>query len=382
MNLVGRSLPTTRGGYTLVEMIIAMVLVSVLMSSVWTIMSLYNSLLTAGRDRTTEQQLVRSLFELMHDDLAGVNVAEPTPSMMEFGDTLNDLTFVAPLPSAATNTGLQPSPFEEQPFDGRQTTEAESRVGELSLSGTSTALRLRIRTFEPPTFHTASDMDLLNELGGGSAMQQQDVGNVTEFQTVVYQMITAENGGSADSVSTVLVPGLYRIQSDTQSVDALEAGQSTAELQRQVNSIEISRQNLLLLMQAEDQLTLASEPDSRDFSNLPQADIESIPEVINCRFEYFDGSRWLSSWTADRLQGLPEAVRISLDVVSQKDLRQRDETYPLPTTDLTSAPEASASETISSHSTDDLYPQAIAARRYSRTILLTPTDAGLPGGSL
>ena len=73
LRMIGSADREKRSGYTLVEMIIAMVLVSALMSSVWTIMSLYNGLLTAGRDRTTEQQLVRSLFELVNEDIAGVN---------------------------------------------------------------------------------------------------------------------------------------------------------------------------------------------------------------------------------------------------------------------------------------------------------------------
>ncbi len=51
------SQPNTRigrhRGYTLIEMIISMVLVSALMSSVWGVMSMSNSLLTAGRAQTT-----------------------------------------------------------------------------------------------------------------------------------------------------------------------------------------------------------------------------------------------------------------------------------------------------------------------------------------
>ncbi|MEZ6129603.1 MAG: prepilin-type N-terminal cleavage/methylation domain-containing protein [Planctomycetaceae bacterium] len=372
MKIVARSTSINRGGYTLVEMIIAMVLVSALMSSVWTIMSLYNSLLTAGRDRTTEEQLVRSLFELMHDDLASVNVAEPPPSMMEFGDTLNDTTSGTLSSDAATAEALPTSPFAEQSF-----TEQRSRVGELFVSGTSTALRLRIRSFEPPDVRPASDIDLLNELGGGSAMQQQDAGNVKEFQTVVYQIIPQDSGGPDETAVAGLVSGLYRIQADTLAMDALEASQSTAELQRQVSATEVSRQNLLLLVQTENDsdTTLDIDP-QRDSNRLPQAQIESIPEVIDCRFEYFDGSRWVSSWTDDQLQGMPAAVRISLDVVSQKDLQRRNETYEPAAAELTAATEA-----VSLGSADDLYSQPIAARRYSRTILLNATAVGVPGGS-
>ena len=66
-NLTNRS---DRSGYTLVELLIAAVLVSALMSTVWGMMSMYNSLLSAGKAEVTEQQLVRSLFQMISEDLS------------------------------------------------------------------------------------------------------------------------------------------------------------------------------------------------------------------------------------------------------------------------------------------------------------------------
>ena len=45
---------TLRSAYTLAEMLIAMILVAALMSVTWAVMSMYNSLLTAGQSQTTE----------------------------------------------------------------------------------------------------------------------------------------------------------------------------------------------------------------------------------------------------------------------------------------------------------------------------------------
>ena len=91
LHLRAQSGQRRNGGYTLTEMIIAMVLVSALMSTVWGVMSLYNGLLTAGRDRTSQQQLVRSLFELINDDLTAVNADMTAPLLSEFGDTFAEL---------------------------------------------------------------------------------------------------------------------------------------------------------------------------------------------------------------------------------------------------------------------------------------------------
>ena len=59
-----------RSGYTLMEMLIAMVLVSALMASAYGILSLYNGLLTAGKEQTESQQLIRSLHGLLEDEVA------------------------------------------------------------------------------------------------------------------------------------------------------------------------------------------------------------------------------------------------------------------------------------------------------------------------
>ena len=120
-----------RSGYTLIEMIIAMVLVSALMSSVWGIMSLYNSLLTAGRNRTTQQQLVRSVFQIIEEDLGGVSRQPPDPGIASGPsavDAFPDLSTELPSPAdliAASTTG--------QP--------AAQHPAQLSLTGNATALR-------------------------------------------------------------------------------------------------------------------------------------------------------------------------------------------------------------------------------------------------
>lgn len=341
---------TTRHGYTLVEMIIAMVLVSALMSSVWTIMSLYNGLLTAGRDRTTEQQLVRSLFELVNEDLYGINTTADAPLMPEFGDTLDDF-------SAGDTSG------NSSAFPDELTT--ENTIADVSLSGTSTAIRLRIRTFQPPDFSPPSDIDLLNELGGGSIGSRQTNDAVSEFQTVIYQIVSPNRADAVNSAAVNLLPGLYRIQVDTASLSSLEAGESTAEQQRRSNSVELSRQTLTLLTQTADESARGTVPDvaRRDMS-VPQSKIDHVPEVMNCRFEYFDGTSWMSTWSSDQLQPVPAAVRVSFDVTSMREL--------LETADTSVDAVANGSSALADQSLE-VFP-VISARSYSRTILLDATS--------
>ena len=347
-------------GYTLTEMIIAMVLVSALMSTVWGVMSLYNGLLTAGRDRTSQQQLVRSLFELINEDLTAVNADATAPLLSEFGDAFAD--------SAAEEDNAFEAPSLQGPT-------RQLASGTLSVTGSATALRLQIRAFVPPDISPPSDIDLLNELGGGSASVQQASRRVSEFQTVVYQIVPWGQNDSVNSGAERLSPGLYRVQADAQSMASLEAGQSTAEQLRQASPIEISKPNLLALANPqqvsardllEEQLTTGS---------VVHGQVDTVPEVVACQFEYFDGKAWQSSWDENSTLRIPVAVRISLDVVEGKDLARLEELYPSAGTQ-----EPGAAITTEADPADESFSYSVSAKRYSRTILLDSTVSVDSGG--
>ncbi|MCA9065834.1 MAG: hypothetical protein KDA96_22355, partial [Planctomycetaceae bacterium] len=184
-----------------------------------------------------------------------------------------------------------------------------------------------------------------------------------------------------DTPGVNLSPGLYRIQVDTQAMDALELSESTAEMQRRFDATELSDRNLSLLMQVQtDRPALADpdtvEPDPESVSTqVPRAQIQTIPEVIACRFEYFDGANWLPAWTGDQAGNLPAAVRVTVDVASLSDLIRMEQLFQPVRAD------ASAEQTgLREASVDDTDPLLIPARRYSRTILLQSLSAGDQGG--
>ena len=47
-----------------------------------------------------------------------------------------------------------------------------------------------------------------------------------------------------------------------------------------------------------------------------------VPEVVDCRFRYFDGSQWSDSWDSIARQGLPVAVECTLEIVSLAEARK------------------------------------------------------------
>ena len=174
--------PLSRG-YTLAEMLIAMILVAALMSVVWGVMSMYNSLLTAGQSQTTEQQLVRSLFQIFSEDLSAVTLKSGEESLLQPGSGS-----VGEMP--ALEFGLED--FSGFPDVSAIETPGYDGPARITLRGTPTAMRLTVRRPPQQEVRTPSNIDLLNELGGGSqqldAPQEVAGVQVAEFQTVVYQL--------------------------------------------------------------------------------------------------------------------------------------------------------------------------------------------------
>ncbi|MEO2032028.1 MAG: prepilin-type N-terminal cleavage/methylation domain-containing protein, partial [Planctomycetaceae bacterium] len=74
-----------RPGYTLIEMLIAVSLMVVLLTAVWGLLSMYSTLQTTGAEATAEQQLVRSVMQLIRNDLSKVPLpaADTAPALSD-----------------------------------------------------------------------------------------------------------------------------------------------------------------------------------------------------------------------------------------------------------------------------------------------------------
>ena len=59
-------------GFTLLEILLATVLMATLLLAVWSLLNTYAALFEKGQTRTDHSQLVRSLSRQLTDDLAGL----------------------------------------------------------------------------------------------------------------------------------------------------------------------------------------------------------------------------------------------------------------------------------------------------------------------
>lgn len=382
-----------RSGYTLMEMLIASVLIASLMSAAWNLLSLYTDFLSAGRESAATQQLARSLFDIVSDDLQQVSLNDdetnPTPTEAPDFDP-------ARFDEQLANQTLEDETTEIGPvsssFDLFLQSQAEPTVpGSLELIGTSTSLLLtRLRS--PDTSHGADSLpvDALDEFSTAGLQDGSLQGSnpsVAEVATVVYQF---ERSRISDGTARSLPGGLHRVEMESQQWFA--AMQTSVDLDGGDDS-ELDRSTLEALLYGSPVDASLSESASayEAFSEngelgedspvqALQPQHEHIPEVVSCRFAYFDGAGWASRWDSRASRTLPRAVRIEFSLLSASDLQQVSEALQIGTTGQDEFDQTQTAQTFENgvgadESEFEADPfLAVNPQRFERIILLSPGD--------
>ena len=400
------------GGYTLIEMQIASVLVAALMSVVWGMMSMYNSYLTAGQSQAVEQQLIRSVVQLIENDLQSVAVTDTNPKIvpsLEFSDlSLTEMQQASfALDPFADNAALT----QEEPsvFAGLATGNTLSIPGGVSLVGNGSSVKLSIAqrmNDDRPLLNLGSPFSGTSIPAGDVAVPNTAIASETvrsiedstsvegvapeveEYQTVIWQfqapgMITGTQS---------LRAGLYRIQTESLSLQtALNQQESLLENQGPESETSVDRMTLETLLYppvaGRQELSGGNGSSERQEQQVPKFDL--VPEVVSCRFEYFNGSAWASTWNSDQQQGLPVAIRLSLRLVKTEDLEKlaaifgeaSSQSSPLDDAIDSRLPSTAASTVSQNRSTDDSPAEPLATirtRQIERVILLQPVTGPMP----
>lgn len=250
---------TPRPAFTLLEVVIAALLVAVLMAAVYQVLFIYRKMFERGETETEEIQLVRTLSQQLSDDLVGA---------------IQDPVFIDPMsrgPSGARRFGL---------------------------FGTSTELRidvLQIPAFQIAPTPTAREME--------DAREPRKL-QAPELRTVYYSYYDAI---SLDNTLPGSRVGLTRRELDFETPEELENPELT----------EFAEFSLTEQMPAE---PVAAVTAASTFDQLLDVSMDSsvtwAPEVTALRFRYFDGSRWRNSWDSLARKGLPVAVEMTVAVSS------------------------------------------------------------------
>jgi hypothetical protein len=209
---------------------------------------------------------------------------------------------------------------------------------------------------------------------------------VSEYQTIIWQfqapgMITGNQS---------LQAGLYRIQTESLSLQsALNQQDSLLEDSAAESDASVDRTTLeaLLFPPANVQAESGGATPTAEapVPNVPKFDL--IPEVVSCRFEYFSGSSWASTWSSEQ-QSLPLAIRIRMQLVNAADLEKLKLVFgdstsrdsPLDDASDNSSSTVSTSPATPTSSEDPTAdPLAtITTRKVERIILLQPVTGPMP----
>ena len=411
-----------RGGYTLIELLIAAVLSATLMTVIWGLLSMYNGWLTAGRVQSEERQLRRSLMMQLQEDLEAV-AAPDAGRQVQF------------LESAADAAGVDSEPLPEQSFEDPLALAMEPELEAidlpvwlqslglpnqtrglpgLSLQGTATLLRLVVPakltaaatdTTVPtqaapaaadPTLAAApgetavpvAPADPATDPGAELAMPTAAGPATPAFRIILWQF---RPWGSTPATS---MPDEFAFPATepagipaTMPPDPLQSLPGTG-LTRQVwdgtTLLQLSReQNPQSSLPAPDALTeLAATSDP--LTAAATLDEERIPEAMAVQFEYFDGRRWQSSWNSTAQGGLPVALRLRMWMVgaaAAEKLAERSQQGPAGDSPTDAAADGVSGNTAGGEGTAELSlaEPAIPLELLERTFVLQPISGAMPG---
>ncbi len=288
-------------GYTLIEMIISVGLIVVLMTVVGGLMSTYAMLQTAGTEATAEQQLVRSIMQLIRNDLEAVSlsVTETSPQFMDPFAAFDDVEAVPGPDSHRRRKHSVRSVFDIKDLQRNQ----HAGPANISIRGTADVIRITI----PCTPVAARHFNDTDQFSGADGMAP----SVGEFQTIVYQF---QRSGSTDNGDLPL--GLYRIQTDAARLQLMPVRRSGMVDNRVRSELRVDRDII-------EELLFSPPGVRRDQAGSlgTESSCDLIPDIVGCRFNYFDGHTWHQNWAAGRDSLLPVAIRTTLEIVSMRELR-------------------------------------------------------------
>ncbi len=315
-----------RSAYTLLEVLIASVLVTALMFAVWSLLRTWSQLYDKGQARTQMSQLVRSLSDQFTEDVQSV-VVPATPS----GRRTSSQFRAAPADESTSDSSGQPRDEPDSDVDeSLQSTVSSFDVREVALVGGKDWLVLDV--VRTPNSWQRTNEEPPAELQNESGPQVY----VPDLQRVIYTFQAAVEASESDGLSDTSEsrPGLLRLAMAREFVGELEDQGASAQGPSRGTSLRTSifefRDRILL----GDTYDLSSaiesqqpEVDEEAFV-VPEVDLalesrdgrqgvleeDFVPEIRWMEFRYSNGSTWSDSWDSSNGRGLPVAVEIRFEL--------------------------------------------------------------------
>ncbi len=356
-------------GLTLLELLLAMVLMAVIMTLAWNLLAIFRGRLESSQQQTEQWQLIRSLQHILADDLRSCQFtvpderhpqAEDSASSVfpSSGDKSNGASNRDDAPTAAeaasNGIGLFPSnpelsgdrlltdPSEANP-SYQPTSPTDSLMGSATttsdidgvirgtwlepqsvLVGTSQALLFDLippaapEGPQPPASEPLPDQATIPDTvrrvvyifnDPQTAAQLDRIPGFVRCELTMWQMTTLRQHTSGDvDLLTWLRP----------EISALRQATDLA-LAPPVDPTAISEDNSAPARTKDDTLEQMHAQASMDVGvDLHLADhLDYVPELASFALRYYDGTTWLSQWDSRQLGRLPVAIELRFQLTSE-----------------------------------------------------------------
>ena len=273
----------SRGGFTLVEVMLALGLASLVLMAVGAAIDIHLRVLDQGRAEVEEAQLARTLLGRIADDLRGA-VLHDEELLKKFQP--DDLPQAGALGSLS---GGDESEFDMGDFIAPETDDSDSAASSAtSESGDSDDTESLFATPSVPTLY------------GDRYQLQVDTSRLPRADEYDGILTADGNYSMTDRVSDVRTVSYY-VTSDLQANSTLATGTSTDELG--------------LFRREQDRATAFHAAEQGISYDLDEETDAVAPEVGALEFMYFDGSELVDEWDSLERGGLPVAVQIWIGII-------------------------------------------------------------------
>lgn len=274
-NVRVRSLPNQRSrlaasprlGFTLLEVVLALGLASLLLAALYTALQMHWSSSALGQVEMERSQVARALFRRIETDLRSVVFRDaPLSTTTDDGSTSSSDDTSSGSTNSGTSSGSSTdSTTQTDSTDSTITTTENYSTQKSGLFGDAESLIVHI------SLPNRSDNFVVT--GDQVSLSGSDLQSVVYFMSGGGSALAQKLPAPAPS-STGATTGLTRMQGDR------------------------------MAMQAADQ--------TGDFSTLASNVKLLAPEVASIGFEYFDGVSWGTTWDSATSNSIPNAVRITI----------------------------------------------------------------------
>ncbi|MCL2119274.1 MAG: prepilin-type N-terminal cleavage/methylation domain-containing protein [Planctomycetaceae bacterium] len=274
-----------RRAFTLFEVLIVMGLLVVIFAAIWGIVEMFQRSFVRGETRAERSTLVRSLSQLVTDDL-GCAIQDPLHPAREL-----NANAVRRFGLSGTNTSLRIDVLQINPFrTGGMTTQYGVQAPELKT--------------------VYYDYTLLSPTGGGLVRRELDF----ETPSGMSGQQNAANANMGDDFDSPV--SLSAIGSETRSL--ADYGSTSLTDSVSAANIAYAQQQPMAMMPPE---IMAANAAARYAANEKLQLEMSAPEVVGCWFRYYDGSQWRDNWNSLNRRGLPVAIEITLKMMPLAEAR-------------------------------------------------------------